>query len=87
MTLFLPHGYQPRTYRVSRPLMNFTRAEVTFLTTMEGLPISVDSTNYMGRSTRSQIRYGLVPFLEQLGFDQLEDLVDIDELTGTRTRN
>ena len=75
------------TYCISRPLIDFTRLEITFLTTLEALPISVDSTNYEYQATRSQIRYGLIPFLQKLGFDDLEEKVNIDELTGTRTRN
>jgi hypothetical protein len=79
------------SYRVSRLLLDFTRSEVTFFTALEALPISVDTTNRLGGSSRSQIRYLLVPFLRQLGFHSLEDtlpLVDgLNELTGTRTRN
>lgn len=36
------------SYVVKRPLLDFARSEVTFLTTLEELPISVDSTNQLG---------------------------------------
>jgi|APGre2960657444_1045066.scaffolds.fasta_scaffold54925_2 tRNA(Ile)-lysidine synthase TilS/MesJ len=80
------------SYVVKRPLLDFARSEVTFLTTLEELPISVDSTNQLGGSSRSQIRHLLVPLIRQLGFSSfLEDLPILgtfkNELTGTRTRN
>lgn len=82
-----PKGF----YVVKRPLLGFARSEITFLTTLEDLPVSVDSTNRLGGSSRSQIRYLLVPLIRQFGFSSFEDNfsspVILNELTGTRTRN
>lgn len=93
MSLFLAKASKKSGfYRLSRPLLDFTRTEVTFFTTLEGLPVSVDVSNGLGRSSRSQTRYLLLPLLHQLGFASLEDTLFLEdglknELTGTRTRN
>lgn len=67
-------------YAVKRPLLDFTRSEVTFLTTLENLPVSVDSTNRLGGSSRSQIRHLLIPLIRQLGFSSFEEKLSIFEM-------
>jgi len=93
MSLFLAKASKRSgSYRLSRPLLDFARTEVTFFTTLEAVPVSVDATNGLGTSSRSQMRYLLLPLLHQLGFSSLEDTLPLEgglrnELTGTRTRN
>jgi tRNA(Ile)-lysidine synthase TilS/MesJ len=76
MTVFLSQSKKSRSYRVIRPLIDLVRTEVTFLTTLEALPLSVDSTNQKGQSTRSQIRYLLLPLIDRLGFSSFEENAD-----------
>lgn len=64
-------------YWVKRPLLDLTRSEVTFLTTIEALPVSADSTNRLGGSSRAQIRHLLVPLIRQLGFASVEDHISV----------
>jgi len=71
---------EKRAYVVKRPLLGFARSEVTFLTILEDLPVSVDSTNRLGGSSRSQIRHLLVPLIRQLGFSSFEDNFSIPEI-------
>ena len=90
MALFLAKAAQAKGVfhlKLKRPLLDMSRAEVTFLTTVEGLPISVDSSNRLGGSSRSQIRHLLIPLIDDLGFSSFEDQFSIDELAGTRTQN
>jgi tRNA(Ile)-lysidine synthase TilS/MesJ len=72
MTVFLPTVKTIRFYKIKRPLIELSRKEVTFLTTIEALPLSVDSTNQTGQSTRSQIRYLLLPLIVRLGFSAFD---------------
>lgn len=73
MAIFLPKSKTNNGfYMTKRPLIELSRKEVTFLTTIEALPLSVDSTNQTIQSTRSQIRYLLLPLIEQLGFCSFE---------------
>ena len=88
MALFLAKAAQAKgVFHLKRPLLDMSRAEVTFLTTVEGLPISVDSSNRLGGSSRSQIRHLLIPLIDDLGFSSFEDQFSTDELAGTRTQN
>jgi tRNA(Ile)-lysidine synthase TilS/MesJ len=92
MALFLSQATKRHPYRLKRPLLGLTRAEVTFLMTVINIPISADSTNQAGQSTRSQIRYALLPLIYQLGFHGVDEMCVaflrfLDGLTGTRTRN
>jgi len=68
MTVFLTKGKTKRFYTIKRPLIDLSRKEVTFLTTVESLPLSVDSTNQTFQSTRTQIRYLLLPLIRRIGF-------------------
>lgn len=68
MTVFLPKAKTNQFYTIKRPLIALARKEVTFLTTVQALPLSVDSTNQTVQSTRSQIRYLLLPLIVRLGF-------------------
>jgi tRNA(Ile)-lysidine synthase TilS/MesJ len=78
MPVFLAKAANTKgSYNVNRPLLGFTRGEVTFLTVLEDLPISVDSTNRLGGSTRSQIRHLLVPLIRRLGFSSFEEKFSI----------
>ena len=78
MPVFLAKAANTKgSYNVSRPLLGFTRGEVTFLTVLEDLPVSVDSTNRLGGSTRSQIRHLLVPLIRRLGFSSFEEKFSI----------
>lgn len=91
MTVFLSTSRAKGGYCVKRPLMDLSRSEVTFVTTLARLPISVDSTNLLCYSSRAQIRYLLFPLLYQLGFHAFEEICDsyfdFFELAETRTRN
>lgn len=76
MTAFLSHRRAKGFYQLHRPLLELSRDEVTFLTTCDRLPISVDSTNQLGQSTRSQIRYLVLPLISRLGFTSFEENFD-----------
>jgi tRNA(Ile)-lysidine synthase TilS/MesJ len=73
MTVFLPQTKTKQFYTIKRPLIDLSRKEVTFLTTIEALPISVDSSNQTLQSTRSQIRYLLLPLIGRLGFSAFDN--------------
>lgn len=80
MTIFLPKAKMNRIYKMKRPLIELSRKEVTFLATAETLPLSVDSTNHTVQSTRSQIRYLLLPLIVRLGFSAFDKNLEFDQL-------
>ena len=56
------------TTRLLRPLNALTRATTRLLSTLEGLPIYPDQTNWEYRNTRTQVRSLVFPLLAKLGF-------------------
>ncbi|MEY4350758.1 MAG: hypothetical protein RL078_819 [Bacteroidota bacterium] len=76
MTVFLTKVKTKRFYTIKRPLIELSRKEVTFLTTVESLPLSVDSTNHTFQSTRTQIRYLLLPLIRRLGFSAFDKSIN-----------
>ncbi len=49
---------------IIRPLINFTKAEITWISRLFYLPVWSDETNYNLNLKRSRIRYELLPYLQ-----------------------
>ena len=61
-------GNSTKGKAVGRPLMQLMRKDTRLFTTLQGLPIYPDQTNFECQTTRAQIRYSVFPLLAKLGF-------------------
>jgi tRNA(Ile)-lysidine synthase len=62
-------------FSLARPLLNFSRSEITWFCRYYALPVWTDQTNFDYVSQRSRIRCELIPYLQDFSSTKLEQQI------------
>jgi tRNA(Ile)-lysidine synthase len=68
------HGILPQQNKIIRPLLSFTKEEIQQFAQLHNIPWREDSSNAKDQYTRNTIRHKLIPVVEQIFSQALENL-------------